>query len=398
MLNGILLALDRKQSVFLILLDLSAAFDTVDHSLLLRRLETRIGLRDLALKWVDSYLSSRFQHVTVAGGKSTSQELRRGVPQGSVLGPVLFSIYTLPLGDIINKYGLDYHLYADDTQLYLSFDSGVPSAGTDATAQLESCIAEIRAWMLLNKLKLNGDKTEYLQFHPDRTAKNTTTDTPIHIGPDCVNPSSEAKNLGVIFDPSLSLSAHITSTCKTAFYSLYRLSRIEKFLTPLALKTAVHALISSKIDYCNSLLVGLPACQINKLQHVLNSAARLITGTKKFDHISPVLQDLHWLPIDKRILFKLLCITYKSLNGQAPHYLKGQLQPYIPARSLRSADKMLLVVPKVRTKKYGARAFAHVAPSHYNTLPLSVHQSTNIDVFKSRLKTYFFRLSYPECL
>ena len=154
---------------------------------------------------------------------------------------------------------MNYHLYADDTQLYLSFDSCVSSSGTEATVRLESCIAEIRAWMLSNKLKLNGDKIEYLQFYPGPTVKNTNINTSIHIGSDCVSPSQQAKNLGVIFYLSLSLSAHITATCKAAFFNLYRLSRNKKYLSPQALKTAGHVLISSKIDYCNSLLVGLPA-------------------------------------------------------------------------------------------------------------------------------------------
>ena len=177
----------------------------------------------------------------------------------------------------------------DDRQLYLSFDSCITSSGTEATVQLESCIAEIRAWMLSNKLKLNGDKTEYLQFYPGPSVKNTTTHTSIQIGPDCVSPSQQVKNLCVIFDPSLSLSAHVTSTCKAVFFNLYCLSRIKKYLSCQALKTAVHVLISLKINYCNSLLVGLPASQTDKLQCVLNSAAQLITGTKKFDDISHVL-------------------------------------------------------------------------------------------------------------
>ena len=183
--------------------------------------------------------------MTVAGGKSTSQGLKQGVPQGSVLGPVLFSIYILPHGDIVKKYGLNCHLYEDDTQLYLSFNGCEPSSSSEAIIQLESCITEIRAWMLSNKLKLNGDKTKFLQFHPGLAVTNSNQKTTINIGPDHVEPSQKAKNLGVIFDPALSMSTHITATCKAENINLYILSRIKKYLSPQALKTAVPALISS---------------------------------------------------------------------------------------------------------------------------------------------------------
>ncbi len=191
--------------------------------------------------------------------------------------------------------------------------------------------------------------------------------------------------------------AHITATCKAANFNLYCLSRIKKYLSPQALKTAVHVLISSRIDYCNSLLVGLPATQTNRLQHILNSAACLISGTKKCDHISPVLSDLHWLPVNRRILFKLLCLTFKALNGLAPQYLADQLQSYTPARALHSADQGLLCIPKICTKKFGARTFAHAAPYHYNELPIIIRQSTSLALFMNHLKTHFFRLSYPDC-
>ena len=159
-LNGILMALDQKQEVFLVLLDLSAAFDMVDHSILLKWLETRIGLRGLGLNCVSSYLFHHYQHVSASGGKSTSQELKRQVPQGSVVSLILFCIHTLPVGNIVKKYGIGYHLYVDDMQLPLSFNSCMPSSTHDAIIRLESSSAEIRVWMLANKLKLNGEKTE----------------------------------------------------------------------------------------------------------------------------------------------------------------------------------------------------------------------------------------------
>ena len=143
--------------------------------------------------------------------------------------------------------------------------------------------------------------------------------------------SEQAKNLGVIFDADLSMSVPITSICKAANYQLYRLSHTRKYMTPEALKRVVHALVASKIDYCDSLLVGLPTTQTRRLQSIMNSAAWLISGVRKFKHIPPTLRDLHWLPVDKHILFKLLCLTYKALNAQAPPYLADLLKAYTPS-------------------------------------------------------------------
>ncbi len=156
--------------------------------------------------------------------------------------------------------------------------------------------------MLFNKLKLNDDKTEFLRFLTNQSMSNMKSHNPsICIGSDNVSLSSQAKNLEVILDFSLSLSSHITSTCKTANCHLYRLSRILKYLTPESLKMADHALISSKLGYCNSLFIGLPLTQITRLQNIIISVARLISSVNKFEHITPTLKELHWLPIEQCI-------------------------------------------------------------------------------------------------
>ena len=160
--NDIMLSLDKCVNVFLVLLDLSAAFDTVNHSLLLVRLQKSFGIRGTVLQWFDSYLSQRTQFVNINEANSTVRDLPVGVPQGSVLGPVLYLLYITPLAKVIRSYGLDYHLYADDTQLYFAFKSVDVDA---AKSRVENCISAICRWMDLNELKLKHDKTEVMLIH-----------------------------------------------------------------------------------------------------------------------------------------------------------------------------------------------------------------------------------------
>jgi len=157
--------------------------------------------------------------------------------------------------------------------------------------------------------------------------------------------SQKAKNIGVTFDNHILFNDHVASICKSSFYHLRNISYIRKYLSSTTIAILDHAFVSSKLDNCNSLLYGLLNYQVKKIQHVQNAAARLISLSRKHEHITSILLHLRWLPIRYRIEFKILLITYKALNNLAPSYIRDLLTPYVPSCQLRSSSKNLLVIP-----------------------------------------------------
>ena len=303
-LNDILLSMNSQRVTLLVLLDLSSAFDTIDHGILLERLRSKFGIRGKVLSWFSSYLSGRSQCVMLNGTLSDSSDLNFDVPQGSRLGPLLFILYASKLFDIINNHSPYSHGFADDTQLYVSFKPDYPC--DQAISVIESCVNDLRKWMIQDKLKLNDGKTELLVIGSKQQLQKLN---PCHVrvGNADVHPVPIARDLGVWLDSNLAMSCHITKTCGAVFYWLHNIKRISKFLSRENLLTVIHAFVTSRLDYCNGLLYGLPNTELIKLQRVQNAAARLVTSTRKYDHITPILRELHWLPVKFRIHFKLLC-------------------------------------------------------------------------------------------
>ena len=247
--------------------------------------------------------------------------------------------------------------------------------------RVECCVRDIDEWMIRNYLKLNQDKTDLVvissRFHPMPD-----------IGHIQLLLVLSALHLVTLFDSIFSFEEHIKNICKSSIYHLRNIAKIRKYLSQDTCEILVHAFISSKLDHCNSLLRGLPKYLIARLQAVQNAAARVVTLTPKHVHITPILINLHWLPVEFRITFKVLLLVYNALDGLAPSYISDLLNFKTHSRSLRSSCKEYLVVPRSRLKTYGDRAFSIAGPKFWNDLPLEIRKCASVATFKQSLKTF----------
>jgi len=263
--NDLLNAVDKGHEAVLVLLDYSAAFDTISHDIFLKRLSQRYGISATALNWFKSYLIDRSQFVTIRDNISVAHTPEEGFPQGSVMGPLCFIMHTSPLEDIIEAHRINRMLYADDTQNYTIFKRNEHAA---AIPKFEKCIKDVKIWSNENGQKLNDDKTEVL--HISSRFRNTTSLSPLQIGDSSVDFVHNARNLGVVVEDDLKMDMHINNICRAASFALHRIGQIRKSLDQKSTETLIHAFITSRLDQCNSLLYGLPDCQIAKLQRIQN--------------------------------------------------------------------------------------------------------------------------------
>jgi hypothetical protein len=281
-------------------------------------------------------------------------------------------------------------MYAHDTQLYITFKQEDPTSMNMAKSHLEDCVKHIRMWMAQNMLKLN-DKTEYMLIQ-SRHLNNPVIPPTLNVGNSIVESTHTARNLGVMFDDVACMERHVSNVVKSVMFNIREIGRIRKFLTYDATQTLINAFVTSRLDYSNALLVGLPQTVLIKLQRAQNASARVVKGCGKFDHITPVLQELHWLPIKQRIIFKVLLITFKAINGLAPEYISDMITKV--DTNTRHGRSIGLHVPRSRLVTYGDRSFSHAAPKLWNKLPRDIRLCDNITRFKSKLKTFLFHQAF----
>jgi hypothetical protein len=392
--NDIVTAIDHGEVGALVLLDLSAAFETVDHTILIDVLRERFGVEADALSWMMSYLRNRSQTVSVGSNFSTVRPVLCGVPQGSVLGPKQFIAYTDEIANIFSVRNVSHYAYADDSQ---GFRSALPSDVNPIVLSLQQTVADVGSWCSSRRLKLNAQKTELIWFGTTVNLQRLDPlDMRLDAGGVTIQPSNIVRDLGVYFDSTLSMRNHVSRLTRTCFYQLRRLRSIRRQLGREVTQRLVSAFVLSRIDYCNALLAELPATTLAPLQRVQNVAARLVLNLKPYDHITSAFVELHWLPVRQRIAYKLCLLVHKALTGQAPPYLTELIHPVadIPSRSsLRSAATSDIDVPRTRLH-FGDRAFSVAGARQWNELPEHLRLIDDTTAFKRQLKAHFFRTAF----
>ena len=309
--------------------------------------------------------------------------IRFGVPQGSVLGPVLFNLYIRSIYNTVKKLGFNIQGYADDHQILKSFkpEDQLPLLAI----KLNDCFDTIKSWMSSYYLKMNDSKTQVIIFGPTRVLNNVR----IH-GLNTVGTSirfiSTVKNLGVMMDNHLTFEKQIVDLKKKSFRTLRNVAKIRFLLSQEQLKVIVNSLVVSCLDYCNCIFYGIAERLLSQLQLIQNAAAKVVTGKYKHDHLENDLKDLHWLDIKKRIVFKIGLLAYKAVNGIAPTYLQDMF------KYCHYGYKPKLIVPLFNTQ-YGKRSFSVAGPRLFNKLPVHVTSANTVDLFKAAMKTFLFELS-----
>ena len=370
--NDLFLYLIKGSISVLAKLDISSAFYTIDHPILVHRLHTDIGFTDTVLQWFSYHLTDRTKYVSLSSHCPAFAPVHSGVPQGSVLGPMLFNMYIKHLSAIIDSHSITHLLFADDLQLQMS---ALPDRISELLRSMQSCICDVKAWATANMLKLIENKTELMLVTSKRTKHLHSLPTSITIGNAQISFKQSAKNLGLTLDCHLTMNAHVTNIARKCYFELRRLESIRRFLTSTATATLVSAFALSRIDYCNSQLFGSTHDVTSHLHRIQNYAARVILRLPRSSSISTHLKSLHWLPVKVRSTYKIACLCYHCHSSTAPSYVTDMLhKKQLHTRNTRSSSYTMPLLNRPAHSKatLGDRSFSFASSSAWNSIPNDV--------------------------
>ena len=386
MADHLLEAMDKKNLTALTLLELSKAFNSLNHNKLLAKLSSvRASLH--VVNWFKSYLMGRSQSVWINSILSDPLPITHGVPQGAILSPLLFCIYLNDLPCMPQVCGLE--SYVDDSKVFLSFS--LPDVDT-VTANLEQDLLCIAAWCCENQLLMNPDKTKFMLIATRQLRKRFSSSPVVSFLDKSLEPVASAKDLGVTLD-SHTYDCHVSNVVSFCMAKLCQIKRVKTSFDGKTLEQLVSLLVFSKMLYCSIVWSNTSTTNIKKLQLVQNFACKIVTKTRKFDHVTPLLRELNWLSVDQLLFFRATVMTYKCMNHLAPSYLSSKFVKRSDIHNRRTRNREALQIPFFRSAS-GQRSFAFRGARLWNNISPELRQCASLKAFKEKLKSHILANSY----
>ena len=377
-------ALENSELTFLVLLDYSKAFDCANHRLILAKLKAA-GFQNDSLSWVTSYLTGRSQKVVTGSQESSWESVINGVPQGSVLGPLLFTVLVSDISDAIKRGR--YHLYADDTQLY--YTCKVEDANA-TIAKINSDLENISIYSKHNCLKLNAGKSKYIVIgsRPNLKKLKSVVLDEIKLGPDTIEREYAVKNLGIMFDETFSWSKHVNLITAKAYGKLRQAFRFKNFLSPQAKWNLSETYILSQFNYGDIILQGINKQLLNKIQKIQNSCIRFSFGLRKYDHVSHTRKTNKILCMQDRSLLHSLTLMFKITKNVAPNYLTNRITYHNNLHNYNTRHRNDIAAPFARSTIRSLSFFVYIAKK-FNEISGSINFSgSSINIFKTKCIDY----------
>ena len=373
--DEVLLGFDNDFCTVVVMIDMSAAFDTVDLDILLHVLSTSLNIKGNALSWFQSFLKNRLQCVKINNCYSDCIESKYGVPPGSTLGPILFNVYSKGLSDVILKSGFKTSSYADDSNGRLQFMINMQYSSL--TVDVPVLLKNVQDYMNKSYLKMNSSKTDVFYLFPPSLSKKVING--IFLDSECVRFSNESKLLGVTLDSNLNFNSQVNNVVSACQFKLKGIRRIRHLMSCKDTEKYVRAVIFSKINYCNVLYMNLSTVSLNKLQKLQNSAMRLIFNFPPRVSVTEKYEELQILRIDQSIVFSCLIHVHKFFRNQVPQCISNLLEVK------NTIDRLLTV--HYYSSNYARKSFSYCAPRYWNKLPLCIRLTDDTSKFKGLLKS-----------